>query len=667
LSGKATVDALGGFDTDFKLPETPNLGYAYVYFEAKGRITGSFEHNFQIQEFRRPEYEVSTSVSQGPQMVGGSADVTASAAYYAGGGLGGAPVSWYVTAEPTSYTPPNRDDYVFGTWTPWWGWRDWWDEDSSPYQQPKSWNFSGTTDATGKHVLHMDFLSVSPSQPMSVVAYANVTDVNRQSWSSTATMLVHPSKDYIGLKTKRPFVDKGDPIDLDGIVTDLDGKADIGKAYEVKAVRLDWTYEKGKYTQKEVDPQSCTGTSTADPFKCSFTTKDGGEYQLTAITADSDGRKNQTQMTIWVAGGDMPPSRDIAQEQVNLIPDAKEYQDGDTAKILVQAPFHPAEGVMTVRRSGIVTTERFTIDGPTTTLEVPIKDAYVPNVYVQVDLVGKQKRLDDSGQPTTDLPDRPAYAVGVLNLPVPPKKRTLAVTVKPEADKVEPGAKTHFDVDVKDAAGKPVKDSQVALIVVDESILALTGYTFSSPIDVFYGGRDTGTRDYYYRGYVQLAQPDQGSLSTETTTASNAPEQDRDGVEDETVARGDVSGGEGYGRGAGGAAHAAAPAGQPPPPPPKSPMPDADKKVGGKDLDNRQQNGQPAPAVAVRSNFNPLAAFAPAVKTDAGGHATVDVTMPDNLTRYRVVAIAVAGERDFGKGESAVTARLPLMVRPSPP
>src|SRR5205823_9079 len=123
--------------------------------------------------------------------------------------------------------------------------------------------------------------------------------------------------------------------------------------------------------------------------------------------------------------------------------------------------------------------------------------------------------------------------------------------VKPEADKVEPGAKTHFDVTVKDASGKPVKDSEVALIVVDESILALTGYQFSSPIDVFYGGRDPGTRDYYYRGYVQLAQPDQGALGTETTTATNAPE-DMDGEADATVLGGEASG-SGYGRGAGGA------------------------------------------------------------------------------------------------------------------
>src|SRR5258705_7724908 len=73
------------------------------------------------------------------------------------------------------------------------------------------------------------------------------------------------------------------------------------------------------------------------------------------------------------------------------------------------------------------------------------------------------------------------------------------------------------------------------------------------------------------------------------------------------------------------------------------------------------------PAVAVRTNFNPLAAFSPTVKTNGDGRATVDIKMPDNLTRYRIVAVSVAGDRQFGKGENSLTARLPLMVRPSPP
>jgi uncharacterized protein YfaS (alpha-2-macroglobulin family) len=62
-----------------------------------------------------------------------------------------------------------------------------------------------------------------------------------------------------------------------------------------------------------------------------------------------------------------------------------------------------------------------------------------------------------------------------------------------------------------------------------------------------------------------------------------------------------------------------------------------------------------------------LATFAPAVRTDAGGRATVAVSLPDNLTRYRVMVVAVAGGDKFGSAEANLTARLPLMVRPSAP
>ena len=57
---------------------------------------------------------------------------------------------------------------------------------------------------------------------------------------------------------------------------------------------------------------------------------------------------------------------------------AQDYQPGDTAEILVQAPFYPARAVMTLRRSGIVKTERFTMDGPSHTLRVPISEGSHP-------------------------------------------------------------------------------------------------------------------------------------------------------------------------------------------------------------------------------------------------------------------------------------------------
>jgi alpha-2-macroglobulin len=72
---------------------------------------------------------------------------------------------------------------------------------------------------------------------------------------------------------------------------------------------------------------------------------------------------------------------------------------------------------------------------------------------------------------------------------------------------------------------------------------------------------------------------------------------------------------------------------------------------------------------AFAPTFNPLGCFLRrVVRTGADGSARVQVDLPDNLTRYRVMAVAVdeTGKR-FGEGESNITARLPLMVRPSAP
>ncbi len=644
--GAAAVSSVGGWDTKFTLPKTPNLGYANIQLSAQNTAafdgSAEYNHSIQVEEFRRPEFEVSTAASQGPFVVGGTGDVTVSAKYFAGGPLPGAPVQWFVTASATSFTPPNRDDYVFGQWTPWWGYSRYYDA-PEPYRAAKTWNHTGKTDAIGGHTLHFDFLSIKPALPMSVTANASVTDVNRQTWSSAAAIIVHPATAYVGLKTKKPFVEKGTPFEVDVIGVDLDGKALPGAKIEVKAVRKDWEFKKGRYVEKEVDPQVCAVAAAKDPVPCSFKTAQGGTYSVTATIVDDKGRPNTTSLTFWVAGGDTPKSRDVAMEKVQLIPDKKDYTPGNTAELLIQAPFYPAEGLVTWRRSGIVKIEKIVLTGPTKVITVPITDTMTPNLYVQVDLVGASDRLDDKGDPDPKLPKRPAYAVGSINLSIPPRQRTLAVAVSPAVGKLGPGESTKLSVIVKDAAGRAVPDAEVAVIVVDEAILALTGYQFPDPINSFYPGRSPDTRDHYSRAYVKLAKPDAGKLA-------NA---DRGGKE--------VAKSASMGR-AGGAPGAPPPPPAPPPaeaaPEKPSPKPDAKPTTGEQ---------QPGGAIAIRSNFNPLAAFAPAVKTNASGAATVEVKVPDNLTRYRIVAIATAGDKQYGKGENALTARLPLMVRPSPP
>ena len=668
--GTATVSSVGGFDTKFMLPKTPNLGYARVELEAAGKDPwssggGTYQHSFQIQEFRRPEFEVTAQASQGPFLVGSNGEVTVSAKYYSGGPLPGAPVNWYVTASQTSFTPPNRDEFIFGSWEPWWGYRSFFYDDDGGrggrYKAPKTWNLASKTDATGGHTLHLDFLSVNPAMPMSVTTNASVTDVNRQTWTASAALIVHPSSLYVGLKTKKPFVEKGTPFDIEVIGVDLDGKVVPGAKIEVKAARLDYEYKQGKYTQKEVDPQTCTVVVQKEASPCTFATKQGGTYQVTALAVDSKGRPNQTKMTFWVSGGDQPKARDVTQERVQLIPDKQEYRPGNTAELMIQAPFYPAEAVVSWRRSGIVKTERIAITGPTKVITVPIADSMTPNMFVQVDLVGMAERLDDKGDPDPKLPKRPAYAVGSINLPVPPKQRTLAVTVAPSAPKVGPGEGARLTVTVKDAAGRPVPNAEAAVIVVDEAVLSLSGYTFPNPIDTFYGQRGADARDHYLRSYVKLARPDLAVVTAQTRGASGGR---RGNVNDPMASE---ESGEGDMRFA-----SDEPAMAPPPDAVSAPRKEAKNEEGRlrRDAKGKSSGGESRanqPAIAIRSNFNPLAAFAPAVKTDAAGNATVDVKMPDNLTRYRIVAIATAGDKQFGKGESAITARLPLMVRPSPP
>ena len=542
-----------------------------------------------------------------------------------------------MTATPGSFSPPGWDEFTFGTWTPWWDYDLFDREHSSETVQ----SLEGRTDSSGKHRLRLDFLGVEPPQATSIEAAAAVTDVNRQTWSSSATMLVHPAEVYVGLKASRTFVEAGQPIRLEAVVPNLDGKAQAGKPIHLRSARLDWTYKGDKFREVEVDVTEQTVQSGSAPVPVTIQPKEGGTYRVTATVQDEKGRRNQTRMTVWVAGGKVPTSRGVEQEKVLLVPDRKEYRPGDTAEILVQAPFTPAEGVLTLRRSGLVKSERFRMEKPTTTLRIPIQEAYLPNVHVQVDLVGAAPRTDDSGAVDKSLPTRPAYATGGLDLSIPPYQRSLTLKATPARKGLEPGGTTTLDLQLSDAAGKPVKGGEVAVVVADEAVLALTGYEIADPLDTFYTTREGGMEDYHLRQYVQLSSA--ADLADKASQGRGGGERmyEKAGamMRDEAMA----------------------------PPSPAAAMPMSASEAPGLGMAMDGGGGKPGPAIRMRTDFNPLALFKADLPTDDKGRAQVTLKVPDNLTRYRITAVAVAGDKQFGKGESTVVARLPLMVRPSAP
>ncbi|HYP50460.1 MAG TPA: alpha-2-macroglobulin family protein, partial [Pyrinomonadaceae bacterium] len=420
-----------------------------------------------------------------------------------------------------------------------------------------------------------------------------------------------------------------------------------GRDVEIKAVLKDWAFDKGTWAEQTVDEQTCTVKSSEKAEKCKFVAKQGGRYTVTATVMDDRERFNQTEITIWVAGGKTPPKRNVEQEEAQIIPNKKDYAPGEAAEILVMSPFPQAEGVLTLRRDGLVKTERFTMKESSITLKIPIEERYLPNITAQVDLVGAAARTNDKGEVDEKLAKRPAFASGSLNLSISKASRELEVSAEPQAKSLEPGGTTKINVEVKDSRGEPVSNTEVAVIVVDESVLALSNYRICNPLDFFYTQRGTGVADYHLRKDILLGN------------AKDIKPQDQERNQ----------------QGAGAVSESVAPMKRS-----KSVMPpaamaptmareekakDADALVAN--MNQPQDAGQDTP-INLRENFNALAIFAPSVKTDSNGKATVDVKLPDNLTRYRIMAVSVDGTgKRFGSGESNLTAKQPLMVRPSAP
>ena len=630
--GKATVGRLGGFDFKFKLPDNANLGTANVVVQT---ARGSYGHSIQIQEFRRPEFEVSTTAADGAVVIGGGGSLLTEAKYFSGGGLPNAQVNWSVNSSPTSYSPPHWEGWTFGTWTPWWDGPRWWMP--RPSQRNTYKTFQTRTDGSGKSRLDLKFPGAVPSRPYTVQGTATVMDVNRQTFSSSASLLVHPASVYVGIKPESTFVEAGQSLKYRFIVTDLDGKAVAGKPLTVKVERLDYeVYSDDGQPERKLFAQQKL-TSAAGPVELVVPTKEGGTYQLTVTVQDEANRSNSSEMTSWVAGGKIPPSRDVSTQTITMIPDKKEYQPGDIASMLVQCPFNDARGLVTLERHGIVERQALEFKNGSATLKVPLDEAYIPNLHVTVEAVGSQPRVDGQGQLVPGKPPQPAQAQGQLDLAISTKTRKLNISVQPDHAHAEPGSANGLQVKVANAGGQPLPNSEVALFVVDESLLALSGGDYQDPWSLFYRMRPAGVSHDGSRQYVELA----------------LPEELKPGEDEAPESGGGAPGGlaQGY-RGGLELRRSAMP-----------PMPMA---AAAPMMDKAAAEPAPPP-IKVRSNFSALAFYVPSAKTDAEGRVHLPFKLPDNLTRYRVVALGVSGDTLFGKGESSLTAQQALMVRPSPP
>ncbi len=73
------------------------------------------------------------------------------------------------------------------------------------------------------------------------------------------------------------------------------------------------------------------------------------------------------------------------------------------------------------------------------------------------------------------------------------------------------------------------------------------------------------------------------------------------------------------------------------------------------------------PSVQVRKNFNETAFFFPELKTDANGNVEFSFTMPEALTKWKLLTLAHTKDAASGYSENSTVTQKPLMVQPNAP
>ena len=71
--------------------------------------------------------------------------------------------------------------------------------------------------------------------------------------------------------------------------------------------------------------------------------------------------------------------------------------------------------------------------------------------------------------------------------------------------------------------------------------------------------------------------------------------------------------------------------------------------------------------VTIRKNFNPMPYYNPALMVGPSGTVTVSIKLPDDLTIFKIRAVAVSGAERFGFATGEIAVRLPVIVEPNLP
>ena len=577
----------GSFDLEISLPASARTGTWEAVFtpEATQKDPSSSYCYFQVQTAKPAEFTIALQAGKKGYVAGEEARFTAAANYQFGTPVAEAAANWTLRRENTRFEPEGFDKYIF---TPGFLMRQTWEENGKLI-------LSSRTKTDEKGAVSLTTRLPETENPLLIFTELGVQSPARQELFSRTSVLLHPASFYLGSKVMEEYAQAGKPVSADIVAVTTEGKrteaAVTARIYQEKwnsvrkvglSGRLEWVSEKETI---ELPNQSFYVGKKGASF--SFVAPQSGSYYVVLSAVDENGRKVTGGFEVMVYGKGGPVWARQEDDFVPLQQDKNTYRVGQKARIQVRSPYDKATALVTIEREGVLEAWTTTLKGGADYVDVPIKENYLPNVYVGVTLVkGRSAAPVSKG---TDL-GKPQGKIGYVNLKVEPAEKKLDVKVKTDKQQYRPGEEVVVTLSTRLA--KKGVPAEVTLFVVDEGVLALTGYKTPNLFDVFYEDRPLSVFTADNRAYV-VGQRNFGE--------------------------------KGENRGGGGA---------------------VDSKLGGTDL---------------RSRFSFVPYYQANVKTDSKGNARVTFVLPDNLTRFRVMAVA-AREQEFGSAETEIKVSKPLMV-----
>lgn len=319
-------------------------------------------------------------------------------------------------------------------------------------------------------------------QRKSLLTELEFQDPNGRIQTVSQRISMWPAARLAGLKTES-WMQSEDSLKLSAAVADVSGRpmsdAPVRvalferKNYSHRKRLVGGFYGYEHYSEVQARGVICEGrTNSEGILECDLVPPLTGNLILQASTSDAEGRRSYAEASVWVQGKEAAwyPVED--DDRMDLIPERKEYQPGETARFQLRMPFRKATVLVTVEREGIdeMFVRHLTADNPV--LEVPVKRGYAPNIFVSALAV----RGREGGIAPTALVDlgKPAFKLGIARIDVGWEDHRLKVQVETGREKYKIRETAHVSLAVTDAEGRaPGEGAEVALAVVDEGLLAL--------------------------------------------------------------------------------------------------------------------------------------------------------------------------------------------------